>query len=131
MRKPRLYKWDINEKTEGFFDVCKSKRLTGKQGVIIPYQNVKDLMLREDVIDAVKEGKFHIWPISRVEEGIEILTGIKAGKHTGKNYEANTMFGLVEKEIKELYVKSKPKQDHTEKDKSKTRKTKLRTKKKK
>lgn len=121
----------VNEKTEGFFDVCKSKGLTGKQGVIIPYQNVKDLMLREDVVQAVKDGKFHILPIKRVEEGIEILTGIKAGKYTGKNHEANTIFGLVEKEIKDLYVKSKPKPDHLDKSKSKLKRTKPRTKKKK
>ncbi len=121
----------VNEKTEGFFDVCKSKGLTGDQGVIIPYQNVKDLMLREDVVEAVKHGKFRIWPIKRVEEGIEILTGIKAGKYTGKTYEANTIFGLVEKEIKELYIKSKPKLDHSDKSKSKSKRTKSRTKKKK
>ena len=69
----------VNQKVEGFYDVCKSKRLTGKQGVIIPQQNVKDLMLRPDVIEAVNKGKFHVYPISTIEEGIEILTGIPAG----------------------------------------------------
>ncbi len=121
----------VNEKTEGFFDVCNSKGLNGKQGVIIPIQNVKDLMLREDVVKAVKDGKFHIWAITRVEEGIEILTGIKAGKLKGKNFEAHTVFGLVEKRIKELYAKSKPKSNSAEKRKTRTKRTKTRTKKKK
>jgi ATP-dependent Lon protease len=121
----------VNEKIEGFFDVCRSRGLTGKQGVVIPIQNVKDLMLREDVVQAVEDRKFHIWSIERVEEGIEILTGIKAGERTGKNYEANTMFGLVEKKIKDLYAKSKPKSDHMERGKSKAKQAKSRTKKKK
>ncbi len=121
----------VNEKIEGFFDVCRSRGLTGKQGVVIPIQNVKDLMLREDVVQAVADGKFHIWAIERVEEGIEILTGIKAGKQTGKNYEANTMFGLVEKKIKDLYAKSKPKSGRAERSKIKTKRAKSRTKKKK
>ena len=70
----------VNEKIEGFYDICKLNRLTGDQGVIIPVQNINDLMLREDIIDAVRKNIFHIYPISRVEEGIEILTGVKAGK---------------------------------------------------
>jgi lon-related putative ATP-dependent protease len=121
----------VNEKIEGFFDVCRSRGLTGKQGVVIPVQNVKDLMLREDVVQAVEDKRFHIWSIERVEEGVEILTGIKAGKHTGKNYEANTMFGLVEKKIKDLYAKSKPKSSRAERSKTRVRRAKSRTKKKK
>lgn len=70
----------VNEKIEGFFDVCKHKGLTGDQGVIIPRANVTNLMLREDVINAVNEGRFHIYAIDNVDDGIEILTGIKAGK---------------------------------------------------
>ena len=97
----------VNEKIEGFYDVCKSKNLTGKQGVIIPFLNVKELMLREDVIQSVKEGKFHIYAIKRVEEGIEILTGVKAGIKTKKGYEPDSVFYLVEKKIKELYAKSR------------------------
>ncbi len=69
-----------NQKIEGFFDVCNSRRLTGSQGVIIPHQNVKDLLLRPDVIDAVNKGKFHIYPIKTISQGIEILTGVSAGK---------------------------------------------------
>ena len=70
----------VNHKIEGFYDVCKNKRLTGKQGVIIPEQNVKDLLLRPDVIEAVEKGKFHIYPVKTIEEGIEILMGVPAGK---------------------------------------------------
>ncbi|WP_053956613.1 Lon protease family protein [Inediibacterium massiliense] len=66
----------VSEKIEGFFSLCKHFGLTGKQGVMIPYQNIDDLVLFDEVIDAVKEGKFHIYPISNIEEGIEILTGI-------------------------------------------------------
>jgi ATP-dependent Lon protease len=98
----------VNEKIEGFFDVCKSRGLTKKQGVIIPVQNVKELMLREDLIDAVSKGLFHVYAIKRVEEGIEILTGVKVGKRDIKGiYEENSVFDLVEKKIKDLYAKSK------------------------
>ncbi len=70
----------VNEKIEGFFDVCAHRGLTGDQGVIIPRTNVKDLMLREDIQEAVDEGRFHVYAIDTVDDGIEILTGIKAGK---------------------------------------------------
>src|SRR5882724_6025719 len=63
----------VNEKIEGFFDVCRIKGLTGTQGVMMPESNVEDLMLREDVLEAVSSGKFHIWPVSRIEQGIELL----------------------------------------------------------
>jgi len=111
----------VNEKVEGFYDVCKSKGISKKQGVIIPIQNVKDLMLRDEVVSAVIEGKFHIWAIERVEEGIEILTGVKAGKKTAKGYEANSVFGLVDKKIKEMYAKSKPKAEVQRKYKAKSK----------
>ncbi|NWF89951.1 MAG: AAA family ATPase [Ignavibacteriaceae bacterium] len=97
----------VNEKIEGFFDVCKANGLTGKQGVIIPTQNIQELMLRNDIIEAVTKGQFHIYAISRVEEGIEILTGRKAGNKTIKGYEPGSVFDLVEKKIKDLYAKSK------------------------
>ena len=70
----------VNEKIEGFFEVCRVRGLTGKQGVIIPASNVKHLMLKEDVVEAVNQGKFHIYPVSTIDEGIEILTGVKAGR---------------------------------------------------
>ncbi|MCP2519549.1 AAA family ATPase [Candidatus Aminicenantes bacterium AC-708-M15] len=93
----------VNEKIEGFFDVCKAKGLTGTQGVIIPEKNVKDLMLRDDVIQAVKEGKFHIYPIKTIDEGIEILTGVKAGKRKPDGtFEKGTVNYLVDKTLREF-----------------------------
>ncbi len=68
-----------NEKIEGFFDICKERGLTGEQGVLIPQSNVQHLMLREDVVEAVKAGKFNIYPVSHIDRGIEILTGVRAG----------------------------------------------------
>ncbi len=97
----------VNEKIEGFYDVCKSIGLNKKQGVIIPIQNVKDLMLREDVIEAVKKREFHIYPIERVEEGIEILTGVAAGTKTKTGYDNGSVFDLVEKKIKDMYAKAR------------------------
>jgi predicted ATP-dependent protease len=70
----------VNEKIEGFFDVCKARGLTGDQGVLVPSANVKHLMLRQDVIEAVASGKFNIYAIDTIEQGIEVLTGIPAGE---------------------------------------------------
>jgi lon-related putative ATP-dependent protease len=70
----------VNEKIEGFFDVCKARGLTGKQGVMIPAANVDHLMLRADVVEAAREGKFHIWSVTTIDEGIAHLTGIPAGE---------------------------------------------------
>ncbi len=94
----------VNEKIEGFFDVCKHRGLTGKQGVIIPRTNVKDLMLREDILTAVDEGNFSIYAIDHVDDGIEILTGMKAGKEdkNGK-YPKNSINYLVKKKLDEYY----------------------------
>lgn len=93
----------INEKIEGFFEVCRLKGLTGDQGVIIPKRNVKNLMLKNSVIDAVRDGRFHIYPIKDVDEGIEILTGIEAGKRREDGtYPEGTVNFLVEKRLKEL-----------------------------
>ena len=72
----------VNEKIEGFFDICKEDGLTGEQGVLIPQANVKNLMLREDVVDACSKGQFRIFAVSHVDEGIEILTGVKAGQRS-------------------------------------------------
>lgn len=69
----------VNEKIEGFFDICKARRLTGEQGVLIPASNVKNLMLRREVIEAVAAGQFHVYPVRTIAQGIEILTGIEAG----------------------------------------------------
>lgn len=73
----------VNEKIEGFFDVCQERGLTGEQGVLIPEANVKHLMLREDVVAAAEAGKFAIYPIATIDEGIEVLTGIPAGSRAG------------------------------------------------
>ncbi len=70
----------VNEKIEGFFDLCMSRRLTGDQGVIIPESNVKNLMLKQKVIDAVENDEFHIWSVKDIDDGIEVLTGQTAGK---------------------------------------------------
>jgi len=110
----------VNEKIEGFYDICKLRGLTKHQSVIIPIQNVKELMLREDVIESVGKKEFHIYPISRVEEGIEILTGVKAGKRSAKGkYEKNSVFDLVEKKIKDLYAKAKAQKNNNTKVKKK------------
>jgi predicted ATP-dependent protease len=93
----------INEKIEGFFDVCRIKGLSGTQGVLMPESNVEDLMLREDLLDAVASGKFHIWPVSRVEQGIEILTNFTAGARNGDgSFEAGTIFGLMNEKLSEM-----------------------------
>ena len=112
----------VNEKIEGFYDICKMKGLNGTQGVVIPVQNVEELMLREDVIDSVRKGEFHIYPITRVEEGIEILTGVKAGEKTLKGYEKGTVFYYVEEKIKDLYAKSKMRKAFTSKSSEKKKK---------
>ena len=90
-------------KIEGFYDVCKAKGLTGRQGVMIPADNLRNLMLKEDVIEAVREGQFHIYAVSSVDEGIEVLTGTPAGERQedGKCPEG-TVHHLVEKRLHEM-----------------------------
>jgi predicted ATP-dependent protease len=98
----------VNEKIEGFFDVCKTKGLTGKQGVMIPHLNVDDLMLRKDVVEAVKERKFHIYPVKTIDQGIEILTGVEAGeKLEDGRFKEGTVNDLVDKKLRELGMKIK------------------------
>jgi len=93
----------VNEKIEGFFDVCRAKGLTGTQGVVIPNQNVQNLMLRADVVDAVKAGKFHVYPVKTIDEGIEILTGVEAGRQRDDGtYEEGTVHALVDRELQRL-----------------------------
>lgn len=92
----------VNQKIEGFFDVCKAKGLTGGQGVMIPIQNVKNLMLRHDVVEAVRTGVFHIYAVSSISEGIEILTGIPAGEKVDGTYPAGTINYLVEHRLKQF-----------------------------
>ena len=93
----------VNEKIEGFYDCCRIKGLTGKQGVMIPESNVKDLMLRKDVVEAVKKGKFHIYAVRNIDEGIEILTNKKAGGlNPDAMYPKGTINYLVNKKLMEL-----------------------------
>lgn len=93
----------VNEKIEGFFDTCKILGLSGTQGVMIPVANVEDLMLREDVLDAVAAGRFHIWPISRIEQGVELLTGRRAGDKNGNGrFEAGTVFANVDERLRDM-----------------------------
>jgi lon-related putative ATP-dependent protease len=104
----------VNQKIEGFFDVCRSKGLTGDQGVMIPSANVRNLMLKKSVIEAVRQKKFRIWRVATIEEGIEILTGTSAGTPdaTG-NYPPETVYGRVQQKL-ERYLKQslKLKKDH-------------------
>jgi predicted ATP-dependent protease len=69
----------VNQKVEGFFDVCKARGLTGQQGVVIPASNVQHLMLREDVVQAVKDGQFAVYSVASIDEALELLTGVEAG----------------------------------------------------
>ncbi|MBN1295789.1 ATP-dependent protease, partial [bacterium] len=93
----------VNEKIEGFYDVCLSRKLTGTQGVIIPHQNVLDLQLRTDVVDAVAKGVFHIYPVKTIEDGLELLTGFKAGnRQSNGNWEKNTMMHRIDQRLHEL-----------------------------
>jgi len=93
----------VNQKIEGFFDVCKTKGLTGTQGVMIPHQNAGDLMLRKDVVDAVKDKKFHVYSLKTIDEGIELLTGVPTGeKNAEGNYPEGTVNVLVDQRLKEL-----------------------------
>ncbi len=96
----------VNHKIEGFFDVCRAKGLTGRQGVIIPGQNIRNLMLREDVVEEVRQGRFHIYAVKTIDEGIGILTGVPAGERQADgSYPEGTVNCLVDKRIKE-YVES-------------------------
>ena len=93
----------VNEKIEGFFRVCSKKGLTGTQGVMIPVANIEDLQLRDDVIEAVRKGVFHIYPIKTIEEGIEHLTGMEAGELMPDGmYPADTIYGKVDRRLRQM-----------------------------
>jgi lon-related putative ATP-dependent protease len=93
----------VNYKIEGFYAVCKAKGLTGQQGVMIPKSNERHLMLKDEVVDAVKEGKFHIWSVATIDEGIEVLTGVPAGaRGEDGNYPEGTINHLVDKRLQEM-----------------------------
>jgi lon-related putative ATP-dependent protease len=97
----------VNQKIEGFFDVCRSKGLTGNQGVMIPAANVKNLMLKKSVVDAVKQGQFTIWQVATIEEGIEILTGKTAGTpDTMGKFPPETLYGRVQQKLENYLERS-------------------------
>ena len=94
----------VNQKVEGMFDVCRIAGLTGDQGVMVPHQNLRNLMLRADVVAAIKEGKFHIYSVRTIDEGLEILTGVTAGERGPRGeFPEGTVNGLVEKRLRELH----------------------------
>jgi predicted ATP-dependent protease len=98
----------VNQKIEGFFGVCQNRGLTGKQGVMIPHQNVGDLMLHKDVVEAVAAGKFHIYPVRNIDQGVEILTGVPAGEKSKNGaYPAGTVNYLVDQRLQDLAKRMK------------------------
>jgi lon-related putative ATP-dependent protease len=98
----------VNEKIEGFFEVCKAKGMTGQQGVMIPESNVQNLMLKEEVVEAVKAGKFNIYSVKTIDEGIEVLTGTKAGqRRPDGTFEEGTVNYIVDKQLAEMAEKLK------------------------
>ncbi|HUT28050.1 MAG TPA: ATP-binding protein [Methanomassiliicoccales archaeon] len=93
----------VNEKLEGFFEVCKAKGLTKENGVMIPGSNVQNLMLKEEILEAAKKGKFTIYPVKTIDEGIEVLTGVPAGKILADgSYKKGTINYLVNKRLQEM-----------------------------
>jgi predicted ATP-dependent protease len=93
----------VNQKIEGFFKVCQAKGLTGEQGVLVPHQNLRNLMLREEVVEAVRKGQFHIYSASTIDEGVEILTGVAAGeRQKDGTYPEGTINYLVDKRLKDM-----------------------------
>jgi predicted ATP-dependent protease len=93
----------VNEKIEGFFECCKMRRLTGEQGVMIPRRNARHLMLDHEVVEAVREGKFSIWAVDTIDEGIEILTGVKAGRERKDGtFSPGSVHGRVKARLKKL-----------------------------
>jgi lon-related putative ATP-dependent protease len=93
----------VNEKLEGFFEVCKAKGLNGNQGALIPASNVQNLMLKEEIVEAAKAGKFRIYPVRTIDEGIEILTGVPAGmRREDGTYEEGTVNYLVDRRLREM-----------------------------
>ena len=98
----------VNQKIEGFFQVCKAKGLTGDQGVVIPRRNLRNLMLRQEVTEAVKQGKFHVYAVSSVDEGIEVLTGVGAGeKKEDGVYPEGSISHKVDSRLKDMAARLK------------------------
>jgi predicted ATP-dependent protease len=96
----------VNKKLEGFFETCKAKGLTGEQGAIIPESNVQNLMLKEEILEAARQGKFHIYPVKNIDEGIEVLTGVRAGERIEDGtFEPGTVNHLADRRLKEMAEK--------------------------
>ncbi|MCL2617240.1 MAG: AAA family ATPase, partial [Defluviitaleaceae bacterium] len=97
----------VTHKVEGFFELCQKRGLTGSQGVIVPASNVSDLVLKQSVIDAVRDGQFHIYPISHIDEGITILMGTDAGKRDkADRFSPTSIHGRTHKKLRDFYKKS-------------------------
>jgi predicted ATP-dependent protease len=93
----------VNEKIEGFYELCKAKGLKGDESVMIPKSNVQDLMLKEEVVKAVADGRFHIHPVSTIDEGIEALTGVRAGeRRKDGSFEPNTVNYKVDQRLRQM-----------------------------
>jgi len=92
----------VNEKIEGYFEICQALGLTGDQGVLIPASNLKNLMLKDEIVKAVEEGRFHIWQVSTIDEGIEFLTGVKAGARADGGFELDSVNYRIEKRLAEM-----------------------------
>ena len=106
----------VNHKIEGFYAVCKAKGLTGEQGVVIPKSNERHLMLKEEVVEAIQAGRFHVWSIETIEQGIEVLTGVPAGA-AGKNgaFPKGTVFYLVDRALKKMHDRMHAEDESTRK----------------
>jgi lon-related putative ATP-dependent protease len=114
----------VNQKVEGFYRVCKAKGLTGDQGVLVPAANVDNLMLDEEVVDAVAAGRFHVYPVSTIEEGIEILTGTPAGERAEDGtYPEGSVFGRVVTRLEKMREAQKEKDEEEEKDENRKKKS--------
>lgn len=106
----------VTEKIEGFFELCKLRGLNGEHGVIIPHQNIKNLVLNDEVVEACKEGKFNVYAVKDIDEGIEILTGKKAGtKNENGKYPAGTINHLVYEKLKKFSKTASNVEKHTRK----------------
>jgi predicted ATP-dependent protease len=99
----------VNEKIEGFYDVCDNRKLTGKQGVIIPAVNIKNLMLKEEIVEAVKAKKFHIYAIKSIDQAISLLTGLNYGKRNKDGlFPQDSVYFHIEENLKKFAVRWKP-----------------------
>jgi predicted ATP-dependent protease len=91
----------VNQKIEGFFDVCRARGLDGSQGVLIPVANVQHLMLRQDVVEACEAGEFAVYPVATIDDGIALLTGLAAGERAADGqYPAGSVNRLVEERLR-------------------------------